>query len=266
MKNKIAFVFPGQGSQFVGMGRDFYDTYQVAREVINFANTKLDFDLKKLIFEGPLEELTKTIYCQPAIYVISFAILEVVRKEFPKIVPEVFAGHSLGEYTALTAAGSISFEDGLELVMKRAEFMQEAATNSKGAMLAVIGYERALIEKAMDSVSISFANINTPTQIILSGEKEQIILAENQLKGKAKKTVLLNVSGAFHSPLMKSAKEKLAPYIDNASIQSPTKGDFIMNVSGNKVTDQIKKNLKKQVTDTVEWSKIDRDSSSRLLY
>ncbi len=252
---KIAFVFPGQGSQSIGMGKGFYEKYSSARRVIDDADDKLSFDLKKIIFDSSIEELTKTVYCQPAIYVISMAILTVIKEQFPSLIPNVYAGHSLGEYTALTAAGSITFDDCLDLVVKRSEFMQKAAENTDGTMLAVIGCSRDQLESTIKDMPVSIANINTPQQMILSGGCEDILDAENKLKAQAKKLVRLKVSGAFHSPLMDTAQRELAEFIRRATITEPPFGSLIMNVTGEEESERIKENLIKQVTHPVEWVK-----------
>ncbi|MGM0445028.1 MAG: ACP S-malonyltransferase [Bacillota bacterium] len=254
--SKLAFIFPGQGSQYVEMGKDFYENYELAKEYFKKANDILDFDLKKLCFEGPEEKLTETQNTQPAIFTVSLIAYELLKNE--GIKPEMVAGHSLGEYAALCAAGVFDFETGLKLVRKRGELMASAVTDgSEGTMAAIIALDQSKIEEICNKVDgvCELANINSPMQIVISGEKEAVNKAmELATEEGAKKVVELNVSSAFHSQLMEPAKNKLKDYIEKIVFNDP-----VIPVVANSTADIVKdKNeivsaLEKQLTSPVRW-------------
>ncbi len=249
------FLFPGQGSQYVGMGKDFYDSFSEAKAIFDEADLLLSFPLSRILFEGPMEELTKTKNSQLAIFVVSAAILAVLESQCPFLQRKACAGLSLGEYTALYAAGVFSFKEALFLIEKRASFMNEACENKKGSMAAVLGLEDKVVRQLLKSIpEVWIANYNTPGQIVISGSEEGIQKATFSLKeAKAKRIIPLSVHGAFHSPFMKEAAEKLAPYIEKASFSSE-KVPVIMNVTGKTAgKGKIKDLLKKQVTHSVLW-------------
>jgi len=256
MSDNIAFVFPGQGSQYVEMGKDFYDNYEVAREYFDKANDILDIDLKKLCFEGPEDELTATQNTQPAIFTVSMIAYEILKAE--GIEPKMVAGHSLGEYAALCSAGVFDFETGLKLVRKRGELMASAVSEgSKGTMAAIIALKRDKIEEICSEVEgvCELANINSPIQIVISGEEKAVHAAmEKADEAGAKKIVELNVSSAFHSQLMEPAKNKLEEYINTIEFNDPevpvianSTADFVKN------RDEIVAALKEQLTNPVRW-------------
>jgi len=256
MSENIAFLFPGQGSQYVEMGKDFYDNFAVAREYFDKANQVLDIDLKKLCFEGPEDELTETQNTQPAIFTVSMIAYEILKDK--GVEPSMVAGHSLGEYTALCAAGVFDFETGLKLVRKRGELMASAvADGSKGTMAAIIALDREKIEEICGEVAgvCELANINSPMQIVISGEEEAVHTAmEKADEAGAKKIVELNVSSAFHSQLMEPAKNKLKEYIQSVQFKDPkvpvianSTADFVKN------KEEIVTALEKQLINPVRW-------------
>jgi [acyl-carrier-protein] S-malonyltransferase len=251
---KTAFLFPGQGSQFVGMGKELYEQHQSVRDVFKSANDIVGYDLKKLCFEGPENELVQTKYSQPAILVTSIAQLKT-----NDLLPDAVAGLSLGEYTALVCAGCLSFEDGLKLVQKRAELMQEASLSIDGGMSSVIGQDEQTIREILkeNGDTVDVANLNCPGQVVISGIKSDIEKLTPVLHSKgARKIIPLSVSGAFHSRYMESARTGLAPFLEKTQIKSP-KITFFANVTGEPVSDpgEIKKYLIKQVTSSVYWEK-----------
>jgi len=253
MDKKIAFIFPGQGAQYPGMGRDFYEQFEAARAIFDEADAILGRPFSQLIFNGPAEELTQTKNSQLAIFITSIAILSCLN-----IKPTVCSGLSLGEYTALVASGKLTFKDALPLVQARGALMQEACQKSPGTMVVVIGMEPAVIQEAIDPIeNVWIANLNCPGQVVIAGTKEGIQQASAVLKEKgARKVLPLEVSGAFHSGLMRSAQEGLKPYIDRLNL-AQTDIDIVMNVPGNYVTDldQMRKNMIEQVTHSVYWQK-----------
>ena len=255
---KVAFLFPGQGSQYVGMGLDFYEKFPVAKKIFDQADEILGRPFSKIIFEGPKEELTQTKNSQPAIYIVSWVIYQVLSQVCPLVVPFLSAGLSLGEYTALAASGKISFEEGLRLVAKRAELMQEACVISPGSMQVVLGMEEQAIQTVLSSLTgnvASIANINCPGQVVIAGTHEGLEIASGALKQAGAKRVLpLDVSGAFHSSLMQSAREGLSPFLMNAKLEDSSVL-FVMNTPGEFVqdSDQIRRNLICQVTEPVRW-------------
>ncbi|MFA5839749.1 MAG: ACP S-malonyltransferase [Candidatus Margulisiibacteriota bacterium] len=245
---KSAFVFPGQGSQFIGMGKG------LAEKLLEQANQILGFDLKKLCFEGPEEELKKTEVTQPAILTVSVAAFE--RLTASGLQPSVVAGHSLGEYSALIAAGVVRFEDAVKVVHLRGKFMQEAVPVGEGAMAALLGGDRETIKKICQEVGgVWPANFNSPGQVVISGKKESVALAGEKLKAAGvKKVIPLAVSAPFHCPLMQPAADKLKIELDKITFNA-AKIPVVANVTADYVTDgmQIKELLVKQVTGSVLW-------------
>ena len=247
-----AFIFPGQGSQFQGMGHDLYQSSKKAKDLFELANNILNFNISKIMFEGTEEELKKTNVTQPAIFIHS-VILSKCLDETPNMV----AGHSLGEFSALVASKSISFEDGLTLVLKRAQAMHSACKKANSTMAAIIGLEADIIEKiCLENPGIVVpANYNAPNQIVISGETHAIEkVCEKLMNIGAKRTVILPVGGAFHSPIMNSAKESLKIAINNTKVTKPI-CPIYQNVSARAITDpiNIKNNLIQQLTHPVKW-------------
>lgn len=237
---KVAFMFPGQGSQTVGMGKDFFDTYADVKELYQTANSVLNKNLMQLMFDGPAEELTETENAQPALLLSSIAAFTLLQNE--GIKPMMTVGHSLGEYSALVASGALTLEEALPLVATRGRLMEQAFPKGKGTMAAVLGMKEAEIKEALTNISddevVDIANLNCPGQIVISGSRGGIEEAETILKQAGARRVLpLNVSGPFHSRLMKPANEEFA-----ASLQEVTLQDAIIpvyaNVSANAVTDK----------------------------
>ncbi len=262
MPEKIAYIFPGQGAQLVGMGKDFYESEPIAKELFDKADKITGYDLSKICFEGPEDKLNSTTMSQPAIYTVSAAILESLKSKGLLKQANVTAGLSLGEYTALYAAGIISFEDGLKLVQKRGQAMQAAADASKGSMVSIIGLEQEACEKlcveAAEGELLSCANFNCPGQIVITGSvdacKRALGLAE---KYGAMKAVELKVAGAFHSAMMQPAAEELKQAIAHSKINDPADIAVIANVNAEyyQNQDQIAQGLEKQLTGTVLWQK-----------
>lgn len=251
------FIFPGQGAQAVGMGKDLYDNFPQAREVFDKAGAILKFDLKKLCFEGPQEELSATKNSQSAILTTSIAVLRVFESSslYAAFTPKFSMGLSLGEYTALVGAGSISFEDALVLVRKRGEFMEEASKKNPGKMACVIGMEISAVEALCKGFGCEVANLNCPGQIVVSGKTNNIELFASFAKDKgAKRVIMLDVSGPFHSSLMAGARDKLKDFIEKVRIDTP-RIPFISNVDAQVQSepDKIKENLISQVVSRTLW-------------
>ncbi len=259
---KIAFLFPGQGSQYPGMGQEFYETYPEAKKIFSEAKKVLGFDLKKLCFRGRDQDLKKTINTQPAILTINWIATRILREN--QIKPALAAGHSLGEYSALLAAGVLDYPTTLRLVRRRAELMEEAAKTGDGAMAAVIGLSRALVLLVCQNMEgVEAVNFNSPSQIVISGKKEVVKKASHHLKEKgAKRVIPLSVSGAFHTPLMKKAALEFSRQLDKIHFSHPT-CPIITNVSGKYAAtgEEIKEALKLQMDHPVLWE----DSMRRLI-
>lgn len=254
--SKIVFLFPGQGAQYVGMGKDFFDQFAAARHVFEEADEKLGRPFSKLIFEGPKEELTLTKNSQLAIYITSVAILRTFQELCPELRPAICAGLSLGEYTALTAAQKISFEDCLPLVEARGSLMHEASSAAPGTMRVVLGLSPELASENLPP-DVWIANLNCPGQVVIAGTLSGIEAAAVQLKEKGAKRVLpLDVSGAFHSPLMQIAQMRLKPLIEETPFHESAI-EVVMNAAGDRVSTlaEIKGALIRQVTSPVLWEK-----------
>jgi len=250
-----AYVFPGQGAQFVGMGKDLYENYPVAKELFDQANSILGFSITDIMFNGTAEGLKETKVTQPAIFLHSVILSKVMGDSFR---PDMVAGHSLGEFSALVANGVLSFEDGLKLVSERALAMQKACDAQVSTMAAVLGLADEVVEQVCKDTPgvVVAANYNCPGQLVISGEVDAINLAcENMKEAGAKRALVLPVGGAFHSPLMEPAREKLAAAIEATTFSAPT-CPIYQNVSTTPVIDasEIKKNLILQLTAPVKWT------------
>lgn len=251
-----AYVFPGQGAQFEGMGKDLYESHAEAKKIFDSANEILGYDLTKIMFEGSAEDLKQTKVTQPSLFVHSIATLA---KQDTDFVPAAVAGHSLGEFSALTENGVLSFEDGLRLVYARAMAMQEACEAVPGTMAAILGLDNETVEEICATIeNVVPANYNCPGQLVISGSNEAIEAAMAACKeAGAKRALPLPVGGAFHSPLMQPAKEKLEAAINNTTFNTP-KCPIFQNVNAEKITDPttIKENLIAQLTGPVKWTQI----------
>lgn len=250
-----AYVFPGQGAQFVGMGLDLYENHPIAQEHFEQANEILGFSITDIMFEGTPEDLKQTKVTQPAIFLHSVILSKVLGDSF---TPDMVAGHSLGEFSALVANGTLNFEDGLRLVSQRALAMQKACELQESTMAAVLGLDDGVVEKICDETEgiVVPANYNCPGQLVISGEVDAVNRACERLKeAGARRALLLPVGGAFHSPLMQPAREELAAAIEATSFNEPT-CPIYQNVTTTAVTvsNDIKQNLIDQLTAPVKWT------------
>jgi [acyl-carrier-protein] S-malonyltransferase len=255
---KIAFVFPGQGAQAVGMGKDAYESNEAARVIFDQADVALGFGLSVLAFEGPEEQLRQTANTQPALLATSIALLEMYKAQ--KVNPDFVAGHSLGEYSALVAAGVLAFEDAIRLVRARGQFMEKAVPSGQGAMAAVLGADRDQLQALCADVTataglVELANVNCPGQIVVSGSAEGVAaVAERGKEAGAKRVIPLDVSGPFHSSLMQPAADALAAELAKVEFRD-AHIPVITNVHALPVTsgDELRELLVKQVVSPVQW-------------
>jgi [acyl-carrier-protein] S-malonyltransferase len=257
---KIAILFPGQGAQHVGMGKRIVEQYPKAKELFDQAGQVLGYDLAKLCFEGPADELDSTIYSQPALFVASLAALEKLRADTPEIVLgcEMAAGLSLGEYTALVFSGAMSFEDGLRVVQRRGQAMQAAADATPSGMVSVLLMDRDQVQKVCDEASghgsIQIANYLCPGNIVVSGENSACVRAAEIAEAEGGRAMPLAVAGAFHTPIMKPADDQLAEVLNGTIIKAP-EIPVVSNVDAavHSDPDEIRKLLIKQVLQPVRW-------------
>ncbi len=256
----FSIIFPGQGSQSVGMAQEFYNKYSLVKNIFSRADEVLNFNLSKIILSGSISEINLTKNTQPAIFIVSYSIFSVMKKEFNINLNQAnyFAGHSLGEYSALTCANALQFEEAVRLLHARGKFMQEAVPPGKGAMLAVLGLKVEEILEQINSISINgtceVANDNSPGQIVISGDKDSIQILQDSLKKKSIRGIILPVSAPFHCSLMESAEKKMTQKITESLFKDP-KPSIISNVTAkaeNKVN-KIKELLIKQITSRVKW-------------
>ena len=261
MTKKLALLFPGQGAQFPGMGRDFYDAFSCVRETMQEADEYLLSSFSKIMFESSVEELSQTKNSQVAIYILGVALARLLKKERPDLAIDTCAGLSLGEYTALTASGKLSFKEGLSLVKLRAESMQKACVSNPGSMQVVLGLDENAVQHVLSQFHpphpIWIANLNCPGQIVIAGSCDALALVAEPLKlAGAKRCLPLDVSGAFHSGLMLPAQEELGKKIEMTPFHN-TPCQIVMNVTGDYVHDvlDIKKALLQQLTSPVRWQK-----------
>ena len=255
MSTKTALMFAGQGAQVVGMGKELAERFPSARGWFERANAALGYDLAGICFGGPEAELTKTEHAQPGIFLVSWVAFELLKEQVPGLSYQATAGLSLGEFTALTAAGVMSFEDGLRVVRQRGRFMQEACEVTRGGMAAIIGLEEAPAREVCAEAGVELANLNCPGQLVISGAAENIARACELAKAKgARRALPLAVAGAYHSPLMASAQPKLRAELEQVKL-SPPVVPVISNVTAqpHEAPQLIRERLVEQVTSSVRW-------------
>jgi [acyl-carrier-protein] S-malonyltransferase len=253
--SKTALLFAGQGAQVVGMGKDLAEQFPSAKAWFDRANTAVGYDLASICFSGPDGELTKTENAQPGIFLVSWVAFQLLKERVPSLSFHATAGLSLGEFTALTAAGALSFEDGLRVVRQRGRFMQEACDVTKGGMAAIIGLDEAPTREVCAEAGVVLANLNCPGQLVISGETEKIAKACDLAKAKgAKRALPLPVAGAYHSPLMASAQTKLQAELAKVNLSAPAV-PVISNVTAQPHTNpaEISARMVEQVTSSVLW-------------
>ncbi len=257
-QGRLAYVFPGQGSQRVGMGLDLYHNFPAAREVFEEADDALGFSLSRLCFEGPEEELAQTVNAQPAILTVSLACLKAVSQVAGQMIcPAFMAGHSLGEYTALVAAQVLDFVDALRLTQERGRLMQEAGDRVPGGMVAILGLDEVSVEQVCQETGAEIANLNSPGQIVVSGTRDTMIRAMDLARAMgARRAIPLNVSGAFHSQLMQPAAEGMADVLSELEFRHPST-PVVVNSTAQPVTtaDEVKEELMRQLCDCVQWQR-----------
>lgn len=255
MSKRVVLLFAGQGAQSVGMGRELAEAYPVVREMLSEADGILGMGLSDVMFGGPMEELTRTSRCQPALYVHGLACLAVLRAAVPGLDVGAAAGLSLGEFTAHAAAGTFSFADGLRLVARRGEFMEAACEATEGTMLAMLGGEEEAVRALAADADVDLANFNTPGQIVLSGSRENIAKAVALAKERGLRGKELPVAGAYHSRLMASAQARLATELAATAIGNPA-FPVVCNLEARPVSgaDDIRRTLENQVTGSVRWA------------
>lgn len=252
---KTALLFAGQGAQTIGMGKDFAENLPAVKAWFDRANSALGYDLAAICFGGPEAELTKTENAQPGIFLVSWVAFQSLKERVPSLSFEATAGLSLGEFTALTAAGSLSFEEGLNVVRQRGRFMQEACEVTRGGMAAIIGLDEAPMREVCAQAGVSLANLNCPGQLVISGETEKIAQACELAKTKgAKRALPLPVAGAYHSPLMATAQPKLRTELGRVTLHPPAV-PVISNVTAqpHEAPEAIRARLVEQVTSSVRW-------------
>ncbi len=255
---KVAYVFPGQGSQWAGMGRDLYDDFASAKAIFDQADEVLGFSLSKLCFEGPEDELRRTINAQPAILTVSYACLEATRKARPNLPKPAFvAGHSLGEYTTLAVSGVLDFATTVYLARERGRLMHEAGLKHPGSMAAVIGFDEALLAEVCQQTGTYIVNINCPGQLVISGDRDKMAQATDLAKAKgAPRVIPLPVSDAFHTPLMQPAVDGMAEIVAKLFFRKPVI-PIIANTTAQLLTsaETVKEELLRQLCNCVQWQR-----------